>query len=87
MFIKTRLNGLTPLSDDAMAILMAANSPEVQLLGITTVYGNVPTKLATQNALRLLEMAGLSAVRTGLLGVQGGQGYESRKAVGEGVGQ
>ncbi|GIL67299.1 hypothetical protein Vafri_20727 [Volvox africanus] len=43
-----------------MAILMAANSPEVQLLGITTVYGNVPTALATQNALRLLEMTGLS---------------------------
>ncbi|GLC44745.1 hypothetical protein PLESTB_000969200 [Pleodorina starrii] len=48
-----------PGVDDAMAILMAANSPEVQLLGITTVYGNVPTALATQNALRLLEMAGL----------------------------
>ncbi|GIL67298.1 hypothetical protein Vafri_20727, partial [Volvox africanus] len=49
-----------PGVDDAMAILMAANSPEVQLLGITTVYGNVPTALATQNALRLLEMTGLS---------------------------
>ncbi|EFJ52845.1 hypothetical protein VOLCADRAFT_55637 [Volvox carteri f. nagariensis] len=48
-----------PGVDDAMAILMAANSPEVQLLGITTVYGNVPTALATQNALRLLEMSGL----------------------------
>ncbi|KXZ52034.1 hypothetical protein GPECTOR_10g1057 [Gonium pectorale] len=47
-----------PGVDDAMAILMAANSPEVRLIGITTVYGNVPTALATQNALRLVEMAG-----------------------------
>ncbi|PNW82034.1 hypothetical protein CHLRE_06g271050v5 [Chlamydomonas reinhardtii] len=48
-----------PGVDDAMAILLAANSPEVRLVGLTTVYGNVPTALATANALRLLEMAGL----------------------------
>lgn len=45
-----------------MAILLAANSPEVRLVGLTTVYGNVPTALATANALRLLEMAGLGQV-------------------------
>lgn len=37
---------------------MAFNSPELRVLGLTTVYGNVPTSLATQNALRLVEMAG-----------------------------
>ncbi|GLI70335.1 hypothetical protein VaNZ11_015291 [Volvox africanus] len=57
--------------DDAMAILMAANNPEVQLLGITTVYGNVPTALATQNALRLLEMTGLSEGPQAVVVVQG----------------
>ena len=37
---------------------MAFNSPEVEILGITTVYGNVPTALATRNAIRLRELAG-----------------------------
>lgn len=52
---------LTPSAvpaDDAMAILAAFNSPEVEVIGLTTIYGNVPTLLATQNALRLVEMAG-----------------------------
>lgn len=44
--------------DDAMAILLAFSSPEVRVVAITTIYGNVPTELATQNALRLVEMAG-----------------------------
>lgn len=40
-----------------MAILFALNSPEVELLGLTTIFGNVYTPQATQNALRLLEFA------------------------------
>lgn len=49
------------ITDDAMAILVAFNCPgEVQVLGLTTVFGNVPTTLATRNALRLVEMAGLA---------------------------
>ncbi|KAG2502004.1 hypothetical protein HYH03_000500 [Edaphochlamys debaryana] len=51
-----------PGVDDAMAILMACRSPHVKLIGLTTVYGNVPTALATANALRLLERAGLEGV-------------------------
>ncbi|KAK3035401.1 hypothetical protein RJ639_032929, partial [Escallonia herrerae] len=47
-----------PGIDDAMAILMALNSPEVEVIGITTIFGNVYTTLATRNALHLLEMAG-----------------------------
>ena len=41
-----------------MAILSAFNSPEVEIIGITTLFGNVPTTRATRNALRLVHIAG-----------------------------
>eukprot|EP00232_Nephroselmis_pyriformis_P001755 CAMPEP_0182907812 /NCGR_PEP_ID=MMETSP0034_2-20130328/34770_1 /TAXON_ID=156128 /ORGANISM="Nephroselmis pyriformis, Strain CCMP717" /LENGTH=348 /DNA_ID=CAMNT_0025043853 /DNA_START=17 /DNA_END=1059 /DNA_ORIENTATION=+ len=47
-----------PGIDDAYAILLAFKSLEVEVVGLTTVFGNVPTPLATRNALFLLEMAG-----------------------------
>lgn len=47
-----------PGIDDAMAILFALRSPEVEVIGLTTIFGNVHTGLATQNALRLVEFAG-----------------------------
>ncbi len=47
-----------PGVDDAMAILFALTSPELDVVGLTTVFGNVHTDLATQNALRLVELAG-----------------------------
>lgn len=47
-----------PGVDDAMAILLALKSPEIELVGLTTIFGNVYTPLATQNALRLVEFAG-----------------------------
>lgn len=47
-----------PGIDDAMAILFALQSPEIEVVGLTTVFGNVYTPLATQNALRLVEFAG-----------------------------
>lgn len=47
-----------PGVDDAMAILLALKSPEIELVGLTSIYGNVYTNLATQNALRLAEFAG-----------------------------
>ena len=40
-----------------MAIFFALNSPEVDLLGLTTVYGNTSTDQGTINALRILEIA------------------------------
>lgn len=40
--------------DDAMAIFVALNSPEVEVIGLTTIYGNVYTTLATRNALHLV---------------------------------
>ncbi|XVF25131.1 hypothetical protein REPUB_Repub13aG0187400 [Reevesia pubescens] len=47
-----------PGIDDAMAIFLALRSPEVEVIGLTTIFGNVFTTLATRNALHLLEVAG-----------------------------
>ncbi|MEL6127899.1 MAG: nucleoside hydrolase [Pseudomonadota bacterium] len=48
-----------PGVDDAMAILYAVHDPAITLLGLTTVFGNVPVEKATRNALRLCDLAGL----------------------------
>ena len=45
--------------DDAMAILFASKSPEIELLGVTTVFGNSSIDDSTRNALFLLERCGL----------------------------
>jgi pyrimidine-specific ribonucleoside hydrolase len=47
-----------PGVDDAFAIALAARSPEVKLVGLTTVFGNVGLDLTTRNALRLLAYLG-----------------------------
>ncbi len=47
-----------PGVDDAMAILYAAAHPGLELIGMTTVFGNVPVTTATRNALYLAELAG-----------------------------
>ncbi len=44
-------------SDDAVAILMAAQNKEIELLGVTIVSGNVPVKIGVKNALYTLEIA------------------------------
>ncbi|HEY9647221.1 MAG TPA: nucleoside hydrolase [Chroococcidiopsis sp.] len=46
-----------PGVDDAIALLLAFASPELQLLGITTVAGNVPLNLTQKNARRICELA------------------------------
>lgn len=51
-----------PGVDDAVALLLAATSPEVELLAVTTVFGNVGVELTTANALRLRALAGLGHV-------------------------
>lgn len=45
-------------ADDALAILLAARSPEVELLGCTSVAGNVTVEQTTLNTLAVLEIAG-----------------------------
>jgi len=46
-------------SDDAVAILMALAAPDVRVLGLTTVAGNVGVEQATRNALLTAEIAGV----------------------------
>ena len=46
-----------PGQDDAIAILLALASPELELLGLTTVAGNVPLALTSRNARIVLELA------------------------------
>ena len=48
-------------SDDAAAIIMAALDPEIELLGVTSVAGNVSIEQATRNALATLESCDCSA--------------------------
>ncbi len=47
-----------PGVDDAFAIALACASPEVDLLGVTTVFGNVGLAMTTRNALRMLALYG-----------------------------
>ena len=48
-----------PGIDDAMAIFYAAAAEDIDLLGLTAIFGNVTVDTATRNALRLVEAAGL----------------------------
>ena len=48
--------------DDALALLYAIGSPEVELIGATTVVGNVTVEDATRNTLAVLEIAGIGHV-------------------------
>ena len=52
-----------PGQDDAIALLLAVASPELELLGVTTVAGNQTLDKVTANALRVLELAGRDDVR------------------------
>ncbi|XP_010552831.1 PREDICTED: uridine nucleosidase 1 [Tarenaya hassleriana] len=51
-----------PGIDDSMAILMAFQTPVLEVLGLTTIFGNVSTQDATRNALLLCEIAGFPEV-------------------------
>ena len=51
-----------PGHDDAIALLLALASPELELLGVTTTYGNQTVEKTTANALRVLELAGRTEV-------------------------
>ncbi len=51
-----------PGHDDAIAIMLALASPEVDVLGITTVAGNQTLEKTTWNALRVLEFIGRADV-------------------------
>lgn len=51
-----------PPWDDGLALILALQSPEVEILGVTTVAGNDSVERATSDALALLERTGHSAI-------------------------
>ena len=46
---------MDPGIDDALALMLALRSPEIQILGVTTVAGNAPLEMTSTNARRVLE--------------------------------
>lgn len=52
-----------PGHDDAVALLLALASPEVEILGVTTVSGNQTLEKTTTNALKILEFVDRTDVR------------------------
>jgi len=54
-----------PGHDDAMAILLALASPELELVGVTTVAGNQTLDKTTRNALVTLEVGGRTDIPVG----------------------
>ncbi len=53
---------VAPPQDDGFALILALKSPELQILGVTTVAGNDTMERATADALRVLEIAGRTDV-------------------------
>lgn len=51
-----------PGMDDALAIILAAKSPGIELVGISTVAGNYPIEITSRNALKTLELIGRADV-------------------------
>jgi purine nucleosidase/pyrimidine-specific ribonucleoside hydrolase len=51
-----------PGHDDAIALLLALGSPELRLLGVTTVSGNQTLEKTTANAIRVLDHVGRSDI-------------------------
>ena len=52
-----------PGQDDAVAILLAFASPEIEVLGLTAVAGNVPLGLTQRNARMVCDIAGRSEAK------------------------
>lgn len=51
-----------PGHDDAIAIILAAAQPELEILGITTVSGNAEIEKTTKNALKICDLVSLTDV-------------------------
>ncbi|MDE0168839.1 MAG: nucleoside hydrolase [bacterium] len=49
-------------SDDAIALLVGALHPDLNLIAVTTVAGNCPVEITTLNTLKVLESAAISGV-------------------------
>jgi purine nucleosidase len=55
---RTLLIDTDTASDDAVALIMALRSPDVHVVAVTVVAGNVPVAQATSNALFTVELCG-----------------------------
>jgi len=53
---------MDPGIDDALALVLALKSPEVQILGITTVAGNASVEMTGANARRVLEYLNVASI-------------------------
>ena len=53
---------MDPGIDDALALILALKSPEVEVLGITTVAGNAPVEMTSDNARCILEFLGEGSI-------------------------
>ena len=53
---------MDPGIDDALALILALTSPEIQILGITTVAGNASVEMTSANARRVLEYLNVESV-------------------------
>ena len=53
---------MDPGIDDALALILALKSPEVQILGITTVAGNASVEMTAVNARRVLEYLNIESI-------------------------
>ena len=51
-----------PGHDDAIALLLAHGSPEIDLVAVTTVHGNQTIEKVTRNALAVARIAGITGV-------------------------
>lgn len=71
-------------ADDASALILAAKSPELDILGVTVLAGNVCLEQASKNALMALEIAGSYAkVYNGADERYGGEKIEAYSVFGE----
>lgn len=51
-----------PGMDDSMAIIMAAKSPDLDLLAVTAVNGNYPVDITSKNARKIMELLGINNI-------------------------
>lgn len=71
--------------DDALALVLGALDPAADLVGVSTVAGNCPLPQATENTLRVLELAGnrRSPVHPGAAGPLAGVSHDARHVHGD----
>lgn len=59
--VKKLIMDMDPGIDDALALLAACRSPQVELMGVSVVAGNLPLEIVTANASGILQLVGSSA--------------------------